>query len=107
MTGRANALIKEMKDDPHRLLSTILIGNNVVNVGASALATRMTFDLFQSYELGATSSYAIGVVTGVMTFLILVFVRTSGEFLLSFCFHGAYLTCAHRQSKCLEQVKLG
>lgn len=73
MTGSANALIKQMKDDPHRLLSTILIGNNVVNVAASALATRMTIDLFQSYSLGTTSSYAIGTVTGVMTFLILVF----------------------------------
>lgn len=73
MSGSANALIKKMKDDPHRLLSTILIGNNVVNVAASALATRMAIDLFQSYSVGTTSSYAIGTVTGVMTFLILVF----------------------------------
>ena len=36
--GLVNSLIKKMKDDPHRLLSTILIGNNIVNVGASALA---------------------------------------------------------------------
>jgi CBS domain containing-hemolysin-like protein len=72
-TGKANALIKEMKDDPHRLLSTILIGNNVVNVAASALATQMTIDLFQSYAVGRASSYALGTVTGVMTFLILVF----------------------------------
>ncbi len=73
MPGKANALIKEMKDDPHRLLSTILIGNNVVNVAASAIATRMTFDLFEQYGLADTSSYAIGIVTGGMTFLILVF----------------------------------
>ncbi|MGD9366648.1 MAG: hemolysin family protein [Desulfobacteraceae bacterium] len=72
-TGKANLLIKEMKEDPHRLLSTILIGNNVVNVAASALATRMTIDLFKSYAMGTASSYAIGTVTGVMTFLILVF----------------------------------
>ena len=63
--GGANALIKKMKGDPHRLLSTILIGNNVVNVGASALATSVTIDLFPNY--------AIGLATGVMTFLILVF----------------------------------
>lgn len=61
----ANALIKKMKGDPHRLLSTILIGNNVVNVGASALATSITLKLFPLY--------AIGLTTGVMTFLILVF----------------------------------
>lgn len=63
--GRANSLIKTMKSDPHRLLTTILIGNNVVNVGSAALATSVTIRLFPSY--------AIGVATGVMTFLILVF----------------------------------
>ncbi|MBW2593383.1 MAG: HlyC/CorC family transporter [Deltaproteobacteria bacterium] len=63
--GRTNQLIRQMKDDPHRLLSTILIGNNVVNVGASALATSITIQM--------VSSNAVGVATGIMTFLILVF----------------------------------
>jgi CBS domain containing-hemolysin-like protein len=73
MSGNANALIKEMKDDPHRLLSTILIGNNAVNVAASAIASRMAFDIFQAYQMGTAPSYAVGAVTLVMTFLILVF----------------------------------
>ncbi|MGD8836147.1 MAG: hemolysin family protein [Desulfobacteraceae bacterium] len=73
MPGSANVLIKEMKDDPHRLLSTILIGNNAVNVAASAIASRMAFDIFQNYNAGTASSYAVGAVTLVMTFLILVF----------------------------------
>ncbi len=72
-SDRSYALIKEMKDNPHRLLTTILIGNNVVNVAASAIATQMTIDVFQQYAISSASSYAIGVVTGVMTFLILVF----------------------------------
>ena len=63
--GLTNALIKKMKDDPHRLLSTILIGNNLVNVGAAALATAITIDL--------VSSNAVGIATGVMTCLILIF----------------------------------
>ena len=63
--NRAFKLIKRMKDDPHRLLSTILIGNNVVNVAASALATSLTLQMFPHH--------AVGIVTGVMTFLILVF----------------------------------
>jgi CBS domain containing-hemolysin-like protein len=72
--GRANALIHRMKSDSHRLLSTILIGNNIVNVAASAIATRLTIDLFSTYGfLSPSSNYAIGVVTGIMTFLILVF----------------------------------
>lgn len=73
MSGSANILIKEMKDDPHRLLSTILIGNNAVNVAASAIASRMAFDIFQTNNMGTASSYAVGAVTLVMTFLILVF----------------------------------
>ena len=63
--GLTNALIKKMKDDPHRLLSTILIGNNLVNVGASALATAITINL--------VSDNAVGIATGVMTCLILIF----------------------------------
>jgi putative hemolysin len=66
-------LIKEMKENSHRLLSTILIGNNVVNVAASAIATQMAIGFFKDYTATAASSYAIGTVTGVMTFLILVF----------------------------------
>ena len=60
-----NALIQKMKSDPHRLLSTILIGNNIVNVGASALATAITLNL--------VTSNAVGIATGIMTLLILVF----------------------------------
>jgi putative hemolysin len=64
-SNKAFILIKQMKDDPHRLLSTVLIGNNVVNVGAASLATSITIHYF--------TNYAVGVATGVMTFLILVF----------------------------------
>jgi len=66
---RSFTLIDRMKADPHTLLSTILIGNNVVNVGAAALATSVSIKIFPHY--------AVGISTGVMTFLILVF----GEFL--------------------------
>jgi putative hemolysin len=63
--GRTEHLILVMKEDPHRLLTTILIGNNVVNVAASALATAVTLNTFPHY--------AVGLATGVMTCLILVF----------------------------------
>jgi CBS domain containing-hemolysin-like protein len=54
-----------MKEDPHRLLTTILIGNNIVNVGAAAMATSLTISIFPNH--------AVGIATGIMTFLILVF----------------------------------
>lgn len=63
--GKTYMLIERMKDDPHKLLSTILIGNNIVNIGASALATSVTINIFPNY--------AVGIATGTMTFLILVF----------------------------------
>ncbi|MDX9785526.1 MAG: hemolysin family protein [Desulfobacterales bacterium] len=62
---RADRLIYKMKEDPHRLLTTILIGNNLVNISAAAIATALSLQLFPGK--------ALGVATGVMTFLILVF----------------------------------
>ncbi len=63
--GKAYQLIQQMKNDPHRLLTTILIGNNLVNVAAAAMATAVTLKFFPNY--------AVGIATGIMTFLILVF----------------------------------
>ncbi len=58
-------LIEKMRENPHKLLTTILIGNNIANVGAAALATSVVMDLFPNH--------AVGLATGIMTFLILVF----------------------------------
>ncbi|MFH1849526.1 MAG: hemolysin family protein [archaeon] len=59
----ARTLLK-IKEDPHRYLTTILIGNNLVNVAASVLAASVALEYFQSY--------ALGLATAVMTLLILV-----------------------------------
>lgn len=63
--GSASVLILSMKEKPHELLSTILIGNNLVNVGSAALATSVAMEL--------VASKAVGIATFVMTLLILVF----------------------------------
>ncbi len=60
----AKALL-ELKRDPSRMLITILIGNNVVNIAASALAT-----VIATERLGKMGP---GVAVGVLTMLILVF----------------------------------
>lgn len=62
---RGAKVLKMLKEDPHRLLITILIGNNLVNIGASVLATVIFTKL-----LGDSG---LGIATGVMTFLVLVF----------------------------------
>lgn len=51
-------------DNSQKMLSAILIGNNIVNLAASALATTMTIELF--------GSVYVGIATGILTFLILV-----------------------------------
>lgn len=59
------ATLKKLKEKPHRLLITILIGNNLVNIGASAYAAVTLMNVF--------GSNSAGIATGIMTFLILVF----------------------------------
>ena len=63
--SRTGLLIMQMKEDSHTLLTTILIGNNLVNIGASALATSLSISYFQNN--------AVGIATGIMTLMILVF----------------------------------
>ena len=57
--------VKKLKDNPELLLSTILIGNNLVNTAAAAIATSVTIDIFHKD--------AIGIATGIATFFILIF----------------------------------
>ena len=63
--GRINKILKKLKDDPHRMLTTILIGNNIVNIAAAAMATSIAMGIFKSH--------AVSIATGIMTLLILVF----------------------------------
>lgn len=58
-------LISNLTENPNKLLGAILIGNNIVNIGASAIATSIAIDLYGSK--GTLIS------TIVMTILILVF----------------------------------
>jgi gliding motility-associated protein GldE len=64
--GIANAItLDRLLKRPNRLLATILVGNNLVNIGAAAIATSLAIQFF--------GRKGIGVATGIMTFLILVF----------------------------------
>jgi len=57
--------VEKLKDQPQKLLITILVGNNLVNIAASALATSIIYHISQSY--------AVSITTGIMTLIILVF----------------------------------
>lgn len=62
---RGSAQLLKLKDNPHRMLTTLLICNNVVNIGASVFATNIALKLNVPNPL----AYA----TGIMTLLVLVF----------------------------------
>ena len=57
--------VGKILDDPGKMLSAVLIGNNIVNIGASSLATVLATKLF--------GSSGAGIATGVLTLLILIF----------------------------------
>ena len=58
-------VLSKVIDDPGKLLSAILIGNNIVNISASSIATVLATNLI--------GSAGAGIATGVMTFLVLIF----------------------------------
>ncbi|MGL4849916.1 MAG: HlyC/CorC family transporter [Clostridium sp.] len=60
-------LVERLTEDPNKLLGAILIGNNIVNIGASSIATSLAVKVFNG------SDAAIAISTGVMTVLVLIF----------------------------------
>ena len=61
---RAERVLK-ITENSGKMLSAILIGNNVVNLSASSLATTLAIGMF--------GSVAAGIATGILTILILIF----------------------------------
>lgn len=57
--------VNKIVEDSGKMLSAILIGNNIVNISASSLATTLAISVW--------GSYATGIVTGVLTLIILIF----------------------------------
>jgi len=69
---RGAGQVKQLKDNPNNFLSTILIGNNLVNTAAAAIATSIIIQFFEARGWG-NLGLAIGLATGIITFLVLVF----------------------------------
>ncbi|MCI8824307.1 MAG: hemolysin family protein [Lachnospiraceae bacterium] len=60
----ASVLLKVI-DNKEKMLSAILIGNNIVNISVSSLTTILVTNLF--------GSYAVSIATGLLTILVLIF----------------------------------
>jgi len=63
--------LAEIRQNTDKLLITILVGNNLVNVYTAALATQISISFAQ--WSGMDQSFAVGIATWIITFLILVF----------------------------------
>lgn len=57
--------VEKILDHSSKMLSAILIGNNIVNISASSLATTLTISVF--------GNAYVGLATGILTLLVLVF----------------------------------
>ncbi len=63
--NRTAGVVLDLLNDTSKLLGSILVGNNLVNIGASSLATSLSIEFF--------GSTGVGIATGIVTFLVLVF----------------------------------
>lgn len=57
--------LQKILDNRGKLISTILIGNNIVNISATSLMTSMVIDIW--------GNAAVGIATGVLTLFVLLF----------------------------------
>jgi len=62
---RGAKALQKLKSDPGRMMASVLLGNNLVNITAAAVATQMALELF--------GDQGVSIVIGILTFVILVF----------------------------------
>ena len=65
-------ILRKLREEPAKLLSTILVGNNIVNISASILGATITTNYLQKMGM-KEEGVILGIATGLMTLLILVF----------------------------------
>lgn len=58
-------VVQDILNHYSKMLSTILVGNNIVNISASSLATTLALHIW--------GSYAVGIMTGALTLFVLLF----------------------------------
>ena len=80
----SNGVFAMLEHDRARFITTLLIGNNLVNIAATALVTQIALKLAAS--LGSAESLAVAYATGLMTLLVLVFGEITPK---SFAVHNA------------------
>lgn len=70
-TSRYQALFNTLEQNPHQVLITILIANNIANVTAAALITNIMENIFARLQLSSSLGFSLGI--GIATTTILIF----------------------------------
>lgn len=65
--------VSRLLKDPTKMLSAILICNNVVNLSASSISTAFAYRICDQLGMSHNTSLAAGIATGVITILVLIF----------------------------------
>lgn len=65
--------VLKLIEEPSKMLSAVLICNNIVNLSASSLSTSYAFTICKRIGLADSTSLGAGIATGILTVLILIF----------------------------------
>lgn len=71
--NKAARRVLKLIEGSDKMLSAILICNNIINLSASSLTTTYAFDICSRMGLSRNSSLGAGIATGILTVLILIF----------------------------------
>ena len=71
--NKAAKRVLKLIEDPTKMLSAVLICNNIVNLSASSLSTSYAFRICQRMGFSGSTSLGAGIATGILTILILIF----------------------------------
>ena len=71
--NKAAKRVLKLIEDPSKMLSAVLICNNIVNLSASSISTSYAFSICKRMGLEDSTSLGAGIATGILTVLILIF----------------------------------
>lgn len=72
-TGRYKAILTRWVERPNHVLTTLLVGNTIVNITASSLGTDVTYRLLTAVGVDPKRGLGVAIAVGAITFLVLVF----------------------------------
>ncbi len=72
-TGRHKAILTRWIEHPNHVLTTLLVGNTVVNITASSVGTDLSYRVLTALSVDPQRGLGVAAAIGVITFLVLVF----------------------------------